>query len=392
MTTFMTGIFNDNFPPIMDGVALTAQNYAYWLKKKGEDVCVVTPYAPDSEEVIKAAPYPVYRYTSIPIPMRKPYRLGMPHIDRPFMHRLEQIPFDLVHAHCPFSSGRLALHIARQRNIPIVATFHSKYRQDFERAVHSKFIVDRAIDNIIRFYESVDEVWIPQAAVEPTIREYGYKGRVTVVDNGNDLCRPAEEIAAIRQATRSKLGIKAEETVFLFVGQHIWEKNIGFMLDALALVKSPFRLYMIGTGYAVAPIKEKIAHLGLSDKVSMLGMIQDRETMSTYYAAADLFLFPSLYDNAPLVVREAAAMHTPAILLKGSTASEIIEDGQNGFLSDNNTAAYANLVDQLAQHPEQIRQAGEKASGTIARPWENVVDEVIQRYEDIKRNYNRIAK
>ena len=64
-----------------------------------------------------------------------------------------------------FTSGLLAKHIARRQHIPLVATFHSKYRQDFERAVPSKFIIDREIRRIVRFYEHADEVWIPQAAV-----------------------------------------------------------------------------------------------------------------------------------------------------------------------------------------------------------------------------------
>ena len=48
----MIGIFNDNFPPVLDGVAITAQNYAYWLKEMGRDVTVVTPYAPNMQEVM----------------------------------------------------------------------------------------------------------------------------------------------------------------------------------------------------------------------------------------------------------------------------------------------------------------------------------------------------
>ena len=66
----MIGIFNDNFPPILDGVALTAQNYAYWLHEKGYDVRVITPYAPKAKKVINAAPYPINRYISIHINFR----------------------------------------------------------------------------------------------------------------------------------------------------------------------------------------------------------------------------------------------------------------------------------------------------------------------------------
>ena len=168
----MIGLFNDCFPPIMDGVSLTTQNYAYWLNKKTGNVCVVTPKAPGIKDETE---YPVYRYSSIPIPMRKPYRLGFPRIDWPFHEKINKLSFSLVHAHCPFSSGNLAMRISRAQGIPLIATFHSKYRSDFERSIPNKKLVDMLVRNVVRFYESADEVWVPQPAVEDTLREYGYK-------------------------------------------------------------------------------------------------------------------------------------------------------------------------------------------------------------------------
>ena len=384
----MIGIFNDNFPPILDGVALTAQNYAYWLYEKGNEVRVITPYAPGAGEVIDSAPYPINRYVSIPIPFRHPYRYGLPYADAAFWHNWRRMHFELVHAHCPFTSGSLAYRAAKKQNIPLVATFHSKYRQDFEHNVSNKKVVDWMIRQVVSFFEKADEVWIPQAAVEPTLREYGYKGHVEVVENGNDFSTPAREIPALRAEMREELGVAENETMLLFVGQHIWEKNIGFILDSLALIKDkPFQLFMVGTGYAVHEIKHKIKELGLSHNVTMLGNIHDRERLKKIDAAADLFLFPSLYDNAPLVVREAAAMHTPALMLHESTAAEVIEDGVNGFLTANDKHVYADRIVWLMEHPEVMEKAGNKASTTIARSWENVIDEVILRYKDIQESY-----
>lgn len=384
----MYGIFNDNFPPILDGVALTAQNYAYWLNEKGYDVRVITPYAPNADEVINAASYKINRYISIPIPFRHPYRYGMPHIDLPFMRNWMKMDFELVHAHCPFTSGNLAYAAAQKQHIPMVATFHSKYRQDFEHNVKSKLIVDQMVRHIIRFFEKADEVWIPQAAVEPTLREYGYKGHVEVVENGNDFYTPTVQIEAMRAEMREELGLLPDETMLLFVGQHIWEKNIGFILDALALIKDkPFHLFMVGTGYAVREIRYKISTLGLQDRVTLLGNIHDRERLKKIDAAADLFLFPSLYDNAPLVVREAAALHTPALMLQESTAAEVINPGVNGFLTPNDVQAYANQISYLMEHPEILVRVGNKASKTISRSWENVIEEVLLRYRDIKESY-----
>lgn len=384
----MYGIFNDNFPPIMDGVGLTAQNYAYWLHEKGHDVSVVTPYAPNSEEVIKAAKYPIYRYVSVPIPFRHPYRYGLPYIDPGFLKKWNKLNFQLIHAHCPFTTGDLAYAAAQKQHIPLVATFHSKYRQDFEHNVKSKAVVDWMVRHIIRFFEKADEVWIPQAAVEPTLREYGFKGHVEVVENGNDFYTPVKKIEAMRTEMREELGLLPNETMLLFVGQHIWEKNIGFILDALALIKEkPFHLFMVGTGYAVREIRAKISLLGLQDRVTLLGNIHDRERLKKIDAAADLFLFPSLYDNAPLVVREAAALHTPALMLQDATAAEVINQGENGFLTPNDVRAYADQIAYLMEHPEILVRVGNNASKTISRSWENVMDEVLLRYRDIQESY-----
>ena len=127
--------------------------------------------------------------------------------------------------------------------------------------------------------------------------------------------------------------------------------------------------------------------LGLQDHVTLLGNIHDRERLKRIDAAADLFLFPSLYDNAPLVVREAAAMHTPALMLQDSTAAEVIEKDVNGFLTPNDKQAYADRLVWLMEHPDVLAKVGDKASMTIARSWESVIDEVILRYRDIQNSY-----
>ena len=384
----MIGIFNDNFPPILDGVALTAQNYAYWLHEKGHDVRVITDFAPKMKQVIKAAPYPINFVPSVPIPFRHPYRYGIPFISPLFLHRWNKMQFDIVHAHCPFVTGDLAYSAAQKQGIPMVATFHSKYRQDFEHNVKSPFIVDKMVKHIVRFFEKADEVWIPLPAVEETLREYGFKGHVEVVENGNDFYTPAAQIEAMRKEMREELGLLPEETMLLFVRQHTWEKNIGFILDSLALIKDkPFQLFMVGTGYAVREIKHRIKQLGLRDNVTLLGNIHDRERLKRIYAAADLFIFPSLYDTCGLVVREAAAMHTPSLMLGNSTAATAIHDGVDGFLSPDNTQEYAQRILTLMEHPELVARVGTKASKTISRSWESVIEEVILRYRDIQESY-----
>lgn len=374
------GIFSDSFPPIMDGVSLTVENYAHWLDKHKLPVCVVTP---KSTENSNDKLYPVYRYNSLPIPGRSPYRFGFPAFDFSFKSQLRKIPFALVHAHCPFSSGLLARDIARSQKVPFVATFHSKYRDDFEHSVHSRWLANYMVKHIIQFYESADEVWIPQASVEETIREYGYKGKVVVVDNGNDFSS-FKCIEPVKVKSRRELSIGDHETVFLFVGQHIWEKNPRLIIEALALINDlAFRTYFVGTGYAEDDLKQLVVELNLTAKVHFVGLLTERDEIKKYYAAADLFLFPSIYDNAPLVVREAAAMETPTIFVRGSSSAEKIEDNVNGFLTDDTPESFAAKLRELIASPDKMKTAGVNASKSIARSWKSVAEEVIDRYEKL---------
>lgn len=374
------GLFNDSFPPVLDGVTLTVENYCKWLQAAGRDVCVVTPWAPRFTGIDGLK---LYRYFSLPIYNRHPYRYGYPRLDPLIWRRMRNTSFRIVHAHCPFSSGRLAAYAAHKQNIPLVATFHSKYRTDLERSLPGPMVTYQ-MNRLREFYNSATEVWIPQAAVEETLREYGYKGKVVVVENGNDFCDGITDMDTYKQESRRIIGLADDEIGLLFVGQHILEKGIDVIINALAKLDGiNFKMNFIGTGYALDDMKTLVGKLGLESRVKFHGVLQEREELRRYYAGSDLFLFPSFYDNAPLVVREAAAMQTPSVLLEGSTAAELMRDGENGFLTNRTPEAYAQVITRIASDPDLRIKAGQGARQTLARPWQNVMDEVIQRYDEI---------
>ena len=374
------GLFNESFPPVMDGVAVCVQNYAYWIQQKVGGVSVITPNKLGAN--YGQYPYEVLDYLSVPVPFRHPYVTGIAQIDPLLRAKLARRKFKIVHAHSPFSSGLMAAQVAKSQNIPLVATFHSKFKDDFKKVVPSDMLVDQAIKIVMEFFDRADEVWVPQASVEEVIREYGYKGHVEVVDNGSDLVADYPE--SYFEDSRRVLGIAPDEFVFLFVGQHIWQKNTRFIIEGLERIKDlPFRMFFVGTGYAADEMKQLVHDKGLDSKVTFTGMLTERDQITRYYAAADLFLFPSLYDNAPLVVREAAALHTPAVMIEGSTAATILKDGENGFLVQDSLDDFEQRLRALYADRPQVRRVGAAASRSIVRSWEDVVDEVLDRYNHI---------
>lgn len=375
------GIFNDSFPPILDGVTLTVENYAKWMRARDIVPCIVTPWNPERVET----QYSVMRFLSLPIHNRKPYRYGYPKLDPFIWKRLRDTDFRILHSHCPFSSGRLAVYVKRTRGVPLIGTFHSKYKDDLKHSFRCMpWCVPIIMKRILNFFNACDEVWIPQAQVEETVREYGYTGPLTVVENGNDFSDIITgNVADYKKEAKRRLGFAADELILLFVGQHIWEKGLGVIVDMLSELKGKVKIKMnfIGNGYAAADLEKRLMQIGAHDYAKLLGIIKDRRMLSDYYAASDLFIFPSFYDNAPLVLREAAAMGTPAILLEGSTASEVIRDGKNGFLVKNDPKEFAHLVKALASDPQYIYSIGLNARNTLVRSWRDVVDEVVDRYD-----------
>ena len=371
------GLFNESFPPVMDGVAVCVQNYAYWMQKKVGGVSVITPNVPGAD--YSQYDYEVLDYFSVPVPLRQPYVTGIAEVDPTFLAKIVRRRFKIVHAHSPFAAGLAATKVAKRLNIPMVATFHSKYRDDFSQTIPSKAFVEQIIKRIVSFYERADEVWVPQASVKDVIKEYGFKGNVEVVPNGSDLVADYPDTYFID--ARKQLGIAPNDFVCLFVGQHIWQKNVRLIIEALEKVKDmPFKMFFVGNGYAAEEMKKMVTEKGLDNQVTFVGTVTERETIKRYYAAADLFLFPSLYDTDGLVVKEAAALQTPSVMVETATAASIIKDNKNGFLISNDVNAFANRLRELIHDPKLVHRVGIQASHSIVRSWEDVVGEVLERY------------
>ncbi len=193
--------------------------------------------------------------------------------------------------------------------------------------------------------------------------------------------------------TRKQLHITDKTLCLLFVGQHIWEKNTELIIRSLAKIRNiDYKMFFIGTGYAESDMKNMVYQLGISQKVSFIGLVNNRDLLQTYYAAADLFVFPSIYDNAPLVAREAATFHTPSIMVKNSTAAEVIRDGINGFLRDNTVDSLASCIESFTYNKQLLQKVGKKANQTLSRSWKDVVEEVAVHYERILGNKTNTRK
>lgn len=378
----VTGQFNDAFLPIMDGVTNVVKNYAEWMMREHGSSYVITPDFPDYTD---HEPYPVIRYPSIPIPFRKPYRQGLPSLDATFMKRIRAIPFDIVHTHTPFSAGHLALYVARKREIPLVASFHSKYYDDLYAALKVEAAARFGVRRIVEFYESADYVWTVSNGAEETLREYGFHGNIDVIRNGTDF-EPPRNPKELRNQADVELNLRGIYPIFLYVGQLVWQKNLRVLMESLALLKKnekSFKMLVVGGGYAEEELKMLTEGLGLNQDVIFLGTITDRDRLKRIFCRADLFVFPSIYDTSSIVLREAAAVACPALLIKGANATEGVNDKENGYLTQNDPTAIAACIIDAISNREAMTEIGKRAQQTIYTRWDEIMEEVNSRYGEI---------
>lgn len=382
----ISGQFNDSFVPVMDGVANVVQNYAKLLNKNGNQSYVITP---SYSNYIDSQEFDVIRYFSLPIPQRPPYRLGVPIIDLAFKNKVDMIPFNIIHVHCPFSSGNIGLKIAKKKGIPIVATFHSKYYDDFKQVFKSEKITDIIVKRIISFYNSVDFVWTVNKGTMNTLRDYGFKKNIEIIANGTDFstCNISKYTC---EYVNERLNLAKDDLVLLFVGQIIFQKNLTMLVESLHhlnVMGVKFKMVFIGCGYAENELKRQVHKYNLDNDIQFTGIIHDRDFIKSVFVRADLFIFPSIYDNAAIVLQEACASKCPSLIIENSNVSEGIIDKYNGFLSKNDPVLYAKKIKEIISNRENLLITGEKAYLTLYKSWDTVIEEVKLRYTDIIKNY-----
>lgn len=380
------GQFSDTFLPIVDGVGRVVYNYAAALARRGEECYVVAPMADTGFR--GGYPFELVDFISMEVPRQPQYNTGIPQLDTHYHARMRCVELDVIHAHSPFISGLEALRLGRRRCVPVIGMFHSRYYDDFYKLTHAEMLANLAVATIVGFYARCDEVWTVSQSSAETLRDYGYEGELVIMPNGTPDVPPDETRAA---AARAHFALP-DTPLLLYCGQINWKKNILLILQSCALLKregQPFTLLLAGQGPDARAIGNKIEELGLADDARFTGHITDEALLYGLYENADLFVFPSNYDTSGLVVREAAAMGTPSVVLRGSAAAEPVSDGESGFLCDGTPESLSAVLRQALADPARTRRVGRAARESIYVSWDDIAGRAVERYAALSERFHR---
>ena len=380
---------NESFSPQVDGVAICVQNYAKIINAKYGTSYVIVPK--DKNRDLDSFPHAVIEYPASKPVIADQYKIGLP-ISYKLNKILNKTPMDLVHSHCPFVSGLLALRVAKKRGLPHISTFHSKYKDDVNHRIKSNFNLpgELVVKYLSAFYDKCDYVWAVSNGTAATLKEYGYKGKITVMPNGCDMPLTYRD-AQIRTKIAQEYGLDQDNPIFLFVGRLTYTKNIHLIIKALGALKRrnrEFSMLFVGSGEDDQKARKLVSKLNLNSNVKFAGKVMDRQKLRNIYSSSDLFVFPSVYDNAPLVVREAAACGCASLLIRGSNSAEDVIDGENGILTEEKVSDIALGIDD-AFYKYDLLKLGENARNTIYISWDDILEKVTSEYSKIIEEWNQ---
>ena len=382
--------FIDNYFPVIDGVTETVHHYAQHM-----DAVVVCPEMERHYLKERSFPYKILASKALRAPFSRfsHYASAVPVLDRNLSAAIAQEKPEIFHLHSPSALGDYAADQGKKMRVPVVGTFHSKYYDAIYEFTKSHAIAKMMTAKIVKLYERCDEVWACSEETGETLRSYGYSKSYHVMPNGTDAVYP-DNAQELKEKAALAFRIPKEKRVLLFVGQQIWYKNQRLILDTLRLLRDQrddWFLVMAGSGKDEQEIRQYAASLNLSGDVLFTGLITDRNLLCGVYLNSDLLFFPSVFDNAPLVLREAAVLGVPTLATEGSNAAGAIRKNVNGFTAAATPQAMCDEINRIFGE-EDLRGIGRNAQETIPLSWEKLIPIVQDEYRAVIERYRRENK
>lgn len=192
----------------------------------------------------------------------------------------------------------------------------------------------RAVDRAAARHLTTHFHAITQAVKVDAVRALGIPAdRITVVERGRDPARLGLPGFERHRATRRRFGLGPDDLVLINVGRQEYPKGQIYLLDAFARLAAdhPQMVLLVAgrTGLATPELQRWLSTSPVRDRVHLLG---HRSDVPDLLAAADLFVFPSLYEGLGGALIEAMALGLPIVASDLPAIREVVEERGNALL------------------------------------------------------------
>jgi glycosyltransferase involved in cell wall biosynthesis len=244
--------------------------------------------------------------------------------------------FNLIHGH----DGHCFFPALLRKDIPFVMTFHGLKKAFHYKAYGPNALTLKNPRNFTLFYsekiaaKNCDVAIAPSMAVkEELINLYDIDSKkIKVIYNGvnTNRFRPIN-----KKFARKILGLPKKKKYVIWVGNNPVIKRLSLAIKAVDELKN---IYLLIVGVSGSNFKNVIFY----------GEVQDCRRLLFLYNAADILLFPSIYEGFPLVPLEAMSCGLPIIISGKCPTVEIIRNGAEGYIiNDDDPKSYTRAIKSL---------------------------------------------
>jgi glycosyltransferase involved in cell wall biosynthesis len=364
-------LVSGNYNYVRDGANQALNRLVGFLLRQGVKVRTYSPTVPEP-----AFP-PTGDLVSLPsiaAPGREEYRvpLGLP---RRVRKDLEAFAPNILHIASPDLSSHRAVTWARRRNVPAIASVHTRF-ETYLAYYHLEMFEPAVRAALRRLYRRCDALLVPAESTAAVLRAQRMNRNIAIWSRGVDRCQfhPGRRDPSWRRS----LGVADDELVLAFLGRIVMEKG----LDVFAAVHDELtrrgvrhRVLVIGEGPA-RPWFQKALPQGI-----FVGH-QEGDDLARALASADLFLNPSITETFGNVTLEAMACALPVVAVSATGATNLVRDGETGMLAEpGDIGAMADAVACYAASPGLRRRHGEAGlEFAKTQDWDVINGAVLKTY------------
>jgi glycosyltransferase, family 1 len=409
------GLFTDTYRPSINGIVFVVESLKRELENLGHEVYVFCPAksmspSKQAELLNEDADSRIIRFPSIKGAFFDDYDTSVffpPAVQR----RIKEMELDMVHVFTPSQIGLVGVKAAKKNDIPLVIQhctdiyeFVDHYPAVLPGALALAGIVfpmsvrlrGHDLLEIAKLYkpragvtkwnkdiiESVITILYSKAdAVIALCRKSckqlkswqydDYQYELVLMPNGvNALPRPTKtEVKAFRE----QWNLAEDDEIFGFVGRLGEEKNLPLLIKSferhIAKKRPKAKLLFVGDFEYRKTLEEMAAATKYADRIIFTGAMP-REKLGLAYSVLDVFAFPSLKDTQGWVLHEAAHAGLPIVLVD-KELSEVVQDGVNGFIANDNPTSFGRAIITLLEDANKRQEFGAISKKLAAKFTEN---------------------
>ncbi len=321
-------VVTETFPPEINGVALTVQNFVEQFAALGHDVLLTRPRQPRAmaaavpdgvhEQLVAGASLPRYPGLRFGWPagaaLREFWRAHRPHAA-------------YIATEGPL--GWSAMNAARALDIPVATGFHTRF-DEFLAHYGAGALSPLAFAWMRRFHNRGQATLVPTQELKRFLDNRGFdKVRHLARAVDSRLFHPDRR----SETLRARWGLKPGELAVIHVGRIAAEKNLSLLaraFHAVQTVRPDARCIVVGDGPALPEFRTRHPDF-------IYAGLRRGNDLASHFASGDLFLFPSLTETFGNVTLEAMASGVATVAFDYGAAREHLRDGHSGA-----TVAFAN--------------------------------------------------